>query len=215
MSKSNFTQSADFNEDDLKKLIDSFDLDSMIQDLKNDDEFNQLLGKVPIEEDDPLYDLKSFYNEYLIGFDFDDIKKYYIKSSPDESLKNIIWNYFDFKITNWSDCGEKFNFYIDYICSFFFYHLDNNRFDEALSYIIQLAILSSNENDVDDGDILERKPHFRDVLFEINRFMDKDPTFDLNCSFKLAVDTFKVDVWLNNESEVYDAIAKLFGKNYL
>lgn len=194
--------------DEILKRIESFDFDSMLEDLKDDADFNEYLGRVPIEDDDELFELKTFYNEFLLGFDFEEIKQFYLKSN-EKSLVDIIQDYFDFKILNEKNVDVKFNLYADYLGSFFFYCLNVNHFDEALSYIIQLAILSSNEEDVGDGDIIERKPRFMDILYEINRFLDKNPSFDLNTSFKLAVDNFKVNMWLNNEDEVFDAFSKL------
>ena len=87
--------------------------------------------------------------------------------------------------------------------------MDNRRFDDALSYIIQLAILASNCEDDGEGNIIERKPRSIDIYYEIDQFMISNPTFDLDNSYKLAIENFKVDYWLNNEKEVFDTISEL------
>ena len=178
-------------------------------DLKDSLDLDDILGKIPIEENDPLFELKTFYNDYLTGFDFEEIKQYYLNSNDDEPIGDLMENYFDKKILNENNEEDKFKLYADYLSSFFYYSLDNKQFDDALSYIIQLAILSSNEDDVGEGNIIERKPHAIDVHFEIDQFLNNDPTFDLDNSYKLAIDNFKVKNWLNNEKEVFSAISEL------
>lgn len=196
-----------FTEEFLKKL-ENFDLEAMLDDLKDEINFDEVLGRVPIESDDPLFELKTFYNEFLTGFDFEEIKQYYL-NRPGVSIEDILTDYFDSKILNEKDEKAKFNFFTDYLCAAYYYHLDNGQFDEALSYIIQLAILASNCDDEGEGNIIERKPRAIDISYEMEQFLKNDPKFDLDNSYKLAIENFKVDYWLNNEKEVFDAISEL------
>ena len=196
-------------QDELIEKISNFDFDAFMGDLKDSLDLDDILGKIPIEENDPLFELKTFYNDYLTGFDFEEIKQYYLNSNDDEPIGDLMENYFDKKILNENNEEDKFKLYADYLSSFFYYSLDNKQFDDALSYIIQLAILSSNKDDVGEGNIIERKPHAIDVHFEIDQFLNNDPTFDLDNSYKIAIDNFKVKDWLNNEKEVFSAISEL------
>lgn len=195
--------------EELLQKMENFNLEAMLEELKDGIDFDEILGKVPIEENDPLLELKTFYNDFLTGFDFEEIKQYYLNSNDDEPIDVIIKNYFDDKILNEADEKEKFNFYTNYLIASFYYHLDNRRFDDALSYIIQLAILASNCEDDCEGNIIERKPRSVDIYYEIEQFMISNPTFDFDNSYKLAIENFKVDYWLNNQKEVFDTVSEL------
>ena len=195
--------------DELIEKINNFDFDALMGDLKDSLDLDDILERIPIEENDPLFELKTFYNDYLTGFDFEDIKRYYLNSNKEEPIGDLMENYFDKKILNENNDEDKFKLYSDYLCSFFYYYLDNKQFDDALSYIIQLAILSSNKDDVGEGNIIERKPHSIDVHFEIDQFLNNNPTFDLDNSYKIATDNFKVQDWFNNEEEIFSAISEL------
>lgn len=195
--------------DELIEKISNFDFEALMGDLNDSLDLDDILERVPIEENDPLFELKTFYNDYLTGFDFEEIKQYYLNSNEEESIGDLMEDYFDKKILNENNDDDKFKIYSDYLCSFFYCYLDNKQFDDALAHIIQLAILSSNKDDVGEGNIIERKPHSIDVHFEIDQFLNNNPTFDLDNSYKIAIDNFKVQDLLNNEKEVFSAISEL------
>lgn len=195
-------------ENELFDMIENFDLEAMLEDLKDKLYSEDSLGNVPIEDNDSLFELKTFYNEFLTGSDFEEIKEYYLNFNGDAPIQDIIEGYFDFKIANEDEDDEKFYWYKDYLCTFFYCHLDTGQFDEALCDIIQLAILASNDGNVNEGNIIERTPHSIDVFFEMDQFINNKPVYNLDYAYKLAVDNFKVDKWLNNEKEVFDAISQ-------
>lgn len=217
-SNSNFVETCEFcgqvirsesYENELFNQIENFDLDAMLDDLNDRIFSDDSFGNVPIEENDPLFELKTFYNEFLTGSDFDEIREYYLAFNGDAPICEIIENYYDFKIANENEEEGKFNLYKEYLCTFYYYHLDNRHFDEALSYIIQLAILASNDEDVSSGNIIERKSHSFDVFFEIDQFLNNEPVYNLDNAYKLAVENFKVGKWLNNKNEVFEIISQL------
>ena len=195
------------NSDELIRKIENLDVDAMLEDLKDEIDFDELFGRVPIEENDALFELKTFYNDYLTGFDFEEIRRYC--QGSDDSVDIAIQDYFNERISNEKDEKKRFDFYSDYLIAFFYYHLNNGRFDEALSHIIQLGILASNSDDVGEGNIIERKPRSVEIHYQITQFLNSNPTFDLNNSYRLAIEDFKVEDWLNNEKEVFDAISEL------
>ncbi len=211
-SNGNHQNSSDFLKENCKdeiiKQIENFDLDLMLDDLKDRIDSDEIFGNVSIEENDPLFELKTFYNTFLTAFDFEDIKNYYL-SCGSESIEVTLENYIDFKIAKEERNDIKYDLYFNYLSAFFYINIDKGQFSDALSYIIQLAILISNENDVSTGNIIERKPGSISVLFEIDRFLNHKPLYDLDDAFKAAVSNFKVDEWSNNHKEVYDAISQL------
>ncbi|WP_458454571.1 hypothetical protein [Methanobrevibacter sp.] len=195
-------------DEELVNNIANFDIEKVLDEIKDEIDSGELFGVVEIEDNDPLLDLKIFYNKFLTGFDFEEIKRYFLDAEGD-SLVDTIQDYFDSKIMNEEDEESKFQIYIDYLCSFFFYYLDEDKFNEALSIIIQLVILSSNDMDIGEGNIIEGNPHSMEILYLVDIFLNNQPDFDLDCSFNLAVDNFKVEKWLNNQKEALDAISKL------
>lgn len=193
--------------DELIRQIENLDVDAMLEELKDEIDFDMLFGKVPVEDDDPLFELKTFYNDFLTGFDFEEIKRYYQDSDGDEPIDMIVQSYFDEKISSENNEKAKFDLYNDYLIAFFYYHLNNSQFDEALSHIMQLGILASNCDG--EGNVIESKPRSVEIHYQIEQFRLSNPTFDFDNSYDLAIENFKVDHWLNNEREVYDAINEL------
>ena len=84
--------------DELIEKINNFDFDALMGDLKDSLDLDDILERIPIEENDPLFELKTFYNDYLTGFDFEDIKRYYLNSNKEEPIGDLMENYFDKKI---------------------------------------------------------------------------------------------------------------------
>lgn len=202
-------------EEELRRDFEDFDIDKFLEDFDHD-KFQEMLesdefwGRVPIEENDLYHDLKTFYNDNLTYFDFEEIKQYYEKSDKSLGFDAIFENYFDDKITNCKDEEDKFDMYKEFLMSYFYYYLDNSQFNKALTYLIQVIILASNSDDIFGGDLINRTHHSADILLSIEEFLKHVDNFDVDKCLDDAFKTFKVDKWNNNRDEIYEIVPQYF-----
>ncbi|MBQ2654257.1 MAG: hypothetical protein IJF83_11920 [Methanobrevibacter sp.] len=202
-------------EEELKHNFDDFDIEKLLEDFDHE-KFQEMLdldefwGRVPIEENDPYFDLKTFYNEKLTFFDFEEIKQYYDNADKSLSLDTIFEEYFDDKIANCRDKDDKFDLYKDFLLNYFYYNLETNKFSVALTYLIQFIILASNEDSIFEGDIIQRTPYSTDALFAIEEFLKHAEDYDVDKCLDEAFKTFKVDEWNSNKEEIYEIIPQYF-----
>lgn len=83
--------SQDLGNFDINDFLDDFDHDKFSELLESD----EFWGRVPIEENDPYFDLKTFYNETLTSFDFEEVKEFYDKSDKSMPIDKIFEDFFD------------------------------------------------------------------------------------------------------------------------
>lgn len=192
----------EFEDLDIEELLDGFDEEKFREMLDSD----ELWGRVPIEENDPYLDLKTFYNEHMATFDFEEVREFYDKSDKSLPIDEIIENYFDDLIFNGKTEDAEFDAYKEFLLLYFYYHLDSERFNEALTCLIQLVILASNSDDIFGGDVVYRTPHVADITLAIDQFLKHADEYDLEKCLEDAFATFKVDKWNNNREEICEVM---------
>lgn len=203
-------------EDELKKDLERFNMEEFLDGI-DEEKFHEMLesdefwGRVPIEENDPYFDLKTFYNENLTFFDFEEIREYYEKSDKSLDFAEMFEKYFDDRIADCKDQDDRFDMYKDFLINYFYYNLDNQKFNVALTYLVQLVILASNCDSIFIGaDVVQRSAHSADITLGIEEFLKYADDYDLEKCLDDAFATFKVDKWNNNKDEIYEVLPQYF-----
>ena len=189
---------------------EQFDLleDEFINKLKN---FNldDLLDKIPIEENDELYDLKVFFNEHMADYEFEELLEYYNRQeNRNLSIEEITDNFLEDKLNASLGSDKEFDTYLTNLIHYCFYNMDIKDFDSSFIYLIQMSVLASNKS-TDKENILESNPHSIDIMYCIESlYGEKD--FDIDGLFKKAVDGFRIDKYNNNHEEVLKELKGIF-----
>ena len=189
-------------EEETLKSIENFDPNEFRERLESD----EFQGRVKIEENDPLFELKTYYNENLIDIDFEELSEYYKNADKSKPVPEIIDDYLNFKIIE----NEDFDVYISYLIANYYQSLDNNEFNEALILFIQTVILALNSDAINDGNAFERTPHSIDIFFMLELFEKHGGEYDLDKCLEKAFETFKVEKWKNNKDEIYEIMHEYF-----
>lgn len=189
-------------EEKLQEFQETFDIEELLENLQSDEN----LGKVKIEENDPLYELKTYYNEKLVGLDFEEISEYYENADKTKNILDIIEDYFNFKIIE----NEDFDIYLNYLIGNYYDYLDNKKFNDALTFFIQTVILALNSDIVHEGNAFERTHYSMDILYMLEQFEEYGGKYDLDNCLEKAFKTFKVEKWNNNKDEIYEIMYEYF-----
>lgn len=162
-----------------------------------------------IEDDDEMMELKWFFNEHMLDYDFDEFLAFYKSADKNLSIEQIKDIFLEDKLNNSLGTKEEFSTYFTYLVHYFYYNEHIGKYDDAFIKLVQMAILASNKAK-DKNKILESTPHSADVLFAVEDMEALDYSFDVSKLFDEAVKTFRIRKYNKHHGRVLKELHEIF-----
>lgn len=165
---------------------------------------------VPIEsKDDELMELKYFFYDNMLDYDFDEFLAFYNSCNEDLSIEEIKDLFVEDKLNNSLGTKEEFITYFTYLIHHFYYNELIGKYDDAFINLVQIVILTSNKAK-NKNKILESNPHSIDVFLAIEELESLNYSFDVPRLFYDAVNTFKIKKYNKNHDKVLNDLKEIF-----
>ncbi len=166
---------------------------------------------VSIEEEDDgeLKELKIFFNNNLVDFDFDEFLTFYKTCDKNLAIEEIKDMFLDDKLNRAIGSEDEFDTYFLYLIHYFYRYRDDDRYDDAFIKLVQMAILVSNKS-TDENSLLYSNPRSLDIYTAIEEMDRLDYSFDVFKLFDDAVATFKISKYNKNHIRVLKELKIIF-----
>ena len=180
-----------------------------LSDLVNSNPFEEDLVKIEDDDETDIKELKKFYNEFMVEYEYDKFLDFYNSCDKNLSIEQVRDLFAEEELGKVLGTEKEFTSYLNYLLHYLYYYKDTGKYDEAFIKLIQLAILVSNKSK-NKKKILESNPHSIDVFYAIEEMEAIDYSFNLVKLFDEAVNTFKITKYNNNHEEVLKELKEIF-----
>ena len=164
---------------------------------------------VAINENDEFYDLKMFFNNHMIDYDYDEFLEFYKSSDESLSIEEIRDAFLEDKLNKSLGSEKDLDTYFTYISHYFEYNLRFKRLDEAFVGFVQMIILALNKSDTVKH-LFESNPYSTDILLSYGVLQGYKHSYDIPKLFNQAVNDFKIDKYNNNHETALYIIEDFF-----
>ena len=126
----------DFEENSINKYTDfreSFD--------KLFDDMDSKLGNmIFIKDDDELFEFKTFYNSFMLNYDYHEFLEFYNRADKNLEMQQIAELFINDKLNKSLGTESEFDDYAKYLIYYCNYYIANDDLDDAFIYYAQMLL---------------------------------------------------------------------------
>lgn len=196
----------DFEENSINKYTDfreSFD--------KLFDDMDSKLGNmIFIKDDDELFEFKTFYNSFMLNYDYHEFLEFYNRADKNLEMQQIAELFINDKLNKSLGTESEFDDYAKYLIYYCNYYIANDDLDDAFIYYAQMLLLMSNYSGDNNGELLISVYLF-DSFSCYNCLYGSQHSFDISKLFDEAINTFRIEEYNKNHKFILEKLKAMFG----